>query len=230
MFGGSGGLRAFSPRRWCVTLASSSKSACGNLQRSRPGKFARAIPARRERGSDELESRRTTEPGPPSCKCFAADTAGLPNPQQIRNQYFDTINPDINSFAEYWKEISYGDVTISGQVTDWVQLPWAVQPKTPMNFVDLDGDGKYKYGKGEKFNNQKAMVRVDIDGDPLDLDNGPRIPEDNPAYARGARLTTSRGQPVWTAGERFLDMDGDGRWDGYDEARNARTYEVRGTI
>ena len=39
---------------------------------------------------------------------------GLPNPQQIHNQYFDTINPSINSFAEYWREISYGDVTISG--------------------------------------------------------------------------------------------------------------------
>jgi PKD repeat protein len=152
---------------------------------------------------------------------------GLPNPQLIRNQYFDTINPAVNSFAEYWKEISYGDITISGQVTDWLQLPWAIQPKTPMRFVDMDGDGKYKYGKGEKFNNQKAMVVVDINGNgPGGVDNGPRIPEDNPPYARGAGLTTSTGQPVWTAGERFLDMDGDGRWDGYDEARNAMDWNA----
>ncbi len=53
---------------------------------------------------------------------------GLPNPQLIFNQYFDTTSPDIGSFAEYWEEISYGDVTIAGETTDWISLPWAILP------------------------------------------------------------------------------------------------------
>ncbi len=154
---------------------------------------------------------------------------GLPNPQLIRNQYFDKINPGIDSFAEYWEEISYGDVTITGKVTDWISLPWAILPRvSPGNFVDLDFDGNYQYGRGEKFDNKKAAVIVDLTGNPEGADDGPFLVDENPAYARGAELKTVRGDDVWTPGERFLDMDGDGRWDGLDEATNLMDWNEDG--
>ncbi len=150
----------------------------------------------------------------------------LPNKQQIENVYFN--NPD--SFAAFWREISYGNVTISGRVTDWLQLPWPIRPAGPnvngssISFIDLDGNERYRYGSGEKFNNAKAMVTVDVNGDPRGNDDGPFSPGGNPPYARGARNTASNGTPVWTPGERFLDMDADGRWDGYDEAGNSMDW------
>lgn len=101
---------------------------------------------------------------------------GLINPQGIHNQYFDRSDPWIGSFAEYWEEISYGDVKISGQTTDWISLPWAIQPplldeerdnpdnpplddnmfdptvrNSPSNFYDLNGDGLYRYGKDRRI-------------------------------------------------------------------------------
>lgn len=33
---------------------------------------------------------------------------GLTAPVLINQHYFDTINPELGSFAEYWEEISYG--------------------------------------------------------------------------------------------------------------------------
>ncbi|MFH1109140.1 MAG: PKD domain-containing protein [Planctomycetota bacterium] len=153
---------------------------------------------------------------------------GLPNPQTFTTAYFDTTNPAVLSFAEYWKEISYGDVTISGRVTDWVQLPWPVAPLTDMSYVSLTQGPNYTYGRGEQFDNHKAAVIVDTNGDPLGGNDGPRRVEDNPLYARGAGLTTSQGRAVWTPGERFVDMDGDGKWDGYDEARNSMDWNNDG--
>ncbi len=155
--------------------------------------------------------------------------SGLPNPQTIKNQYFDKNNPGIQSLAEYWEEISYGDVTISGTTTDWISLPWSIRPQTsPGQFIDLNGDGQYEYGQGERFNNAQAAVIVDVDGDPEGADNGPRKVEDNPSYATGARISTIRGVAVWSPGERFLDMDGDGRWDGLDEAANQMDWNGDG--
>lgn len=155
----------------------------------------------------------------------------LPNPQTIENEYFN--GPD--SFAEYWREVSYGDVTINGTVTDWLQLPWSVQPDPArltgarLSFVDLNESGTYDYGIGEPFDHQKAMLIVDVDGDDANGgSNGPDAVEDNPSYAQGGKQMDRNGLPVWTPGERFVDMDGDGKWDGLDEATNQMDWNGDG--
>ncbi|UCE60436.1 MAG: PKD domain-containing protein [Phycisphaerales bacterium] len=155
--------------------------------------------------------------------------ADLANPETVRRQYFDKIAGNAyESFAEYWEEVSYGDVTISGQVTDWVNLPWRIQPVndeelgyvTPELIVNLSGDdlNVYHYGRGEAFLDFESMVIVDLDGDPFNADNGPFSVFGNPLYARGS------GDGVFTPGERFLDIDDDGKWDGLDERWNEGDY------
>ena len=97
------------------------------------------------------------------------DTGGVPeggfaNPALVNAQYFD-INPnnEIYSFAEWWEEISYGSVTVTGETIGWVNLPWPIDPPpdpdgededatiSPDNHVNLDFDGHYAYGVGEPF-------------------------------------------------------------------------------
>lgn len=162
----------------------------------------------------------------------------LPDPQDIRNQYFDILNPSIRSFAEYWREISYGDITISGKVTDWVFLPWRIAPAAalPNDPRDLNGDGfispadfpdldpslvdpirAYSYGAGERFDTRFSMVTRDI-GRPND-----------PNARVGADQISSVGTPVFTPGERFLDVNGNGVWEGFDEAANSMDWGRPGT-
>jgi PKD repeat protein len=170
---------------------------------------------------------------------------GLPNRELIRQQYFDNDpNNNIGSFAEYWREISYGDVTISGDVTDWIDLPWAIQPplldssrdvvggnppvgdnlesstlrNSPANFFDLNGTGRYEYGASENFSNFFSTTPIDLDGNPNRNDDGPFF------VSPGSQHQTFHGLPVWKPGERFVDMDGDGRWDGLDEANNQMDF------
>jgi hypothetical protein len=54
----------------------------------------------------------------------------LPNPNDIFDHYFDFNKPGVNSFAEYWNEISYGNVHVSGDVLGWVEVPWRILPAT----------------------------------------------------------------------------------------------------
>ncbi len=151
---------------------------------------------------------------------------GLPNPESVRRQYFDLIDPAVGSFAEYWEEISFGDVLISGETTDWINLPWAIQPpaigddvNSPARFYDLNEDALYTYGQGERPSNLQAII-IDRDGDvPGGADNGPFAPF--PASGH----VTDQGHPVWKPGERFIDMDGDGKWDGLDEANNMMDHD-----
>jgi len=170
-------------------------------------------------------------------------TGGLVNKQLIHNQYFDTTNPFIGSFAEYWEEISYGDVTIDGMVADWLVLPWAIQPplvnendddptsgpgedaerNSPEFFYDLNGDGQYGYGASEGFNNKLMSVIRDFDGDPFGVDNGPFEPETG-----SEDVGRNAGKDVWKPGERYLDIDGDGKWDGLDEATNSMDHDGDG--
>ncbi len=148
---------------------------------------------------------------------------GLEDPAAISRAYF--AKDGSGSFAEYWEEISYGDVTVSGQVTDWIELPWSIQPMdpnvTPGNYVDLNiNDGTfYRYGIPEEFDPSRAMINVDLDGDPgrPPVDNGPFLTDMLPG---GGDTTPNAGQDVWMPGQRFLDMDEDGKWDGLDEATN----------
>lgn len=207
---------------------------------------------------------------------------GLPPFSQINNQYFDkTAGNNIQSFAEYWEEISYGDVTISGTTTDWLVLPWPIQPpanNNPSQYLVLDPtDGDFfRYGTPERFRNFEAMHNIDTNGNPGNppVDDGPfnqnRQPggndfvlslqhcEDTCLFASdgwcddggpGASYDVcsfgtdcgdcgSRGGnplPVWMPGQRFLDIDADGRWDGLDEAANQMDWnndgraDLRGT-
>lgn len=168
-------------------------------------------------------------------------TGGYINKEFIRRQYFEkNPNDNIGSFAEYWEEISYGDVTISGRVTDWLLLPWAIQPPlidpsrqteagppidddinnpgqrlSPANFADLNDDGVMDYGQAEAFNNARASTIVDLTGNPFNIDDGPIIPGPGSSHT-----TANAGKDVWKPGERFVDMDNDGRWDGFDENLN----------
>ena len=135
----------------------------------------------------------------------------LPNSYDIWDQYFDE-NKDsgedrVDSFAEYWDEISYGNVSVSGDVFGWVEIPWPVQPATHESldgrlwFTDLNNSGSMNQFQGERVpSSQLQAITLGLqDFNPI------------------------TGDPVWTPGERFLDMDGDGRydrllefvWDGY---------------
>ncbi len=177
---------------------------------------------------------------------------GFINKELIRRQYFqENPNDNIGSFAEYWEEISYGDVTISGRVTDWLLLPWPVQPAlmdvdrndptngppvgdnpddlmlrlSPDNFLDVDEDGFFTYGVGEAILNGFGAVIVDLDGDPGGMNNGPLNPPPGSSHT-----APNSGHPVWKPGERFLDMDNDNKWDGLDEANNWSDYNNDGLV
>lgn len=111
---------------------------------------------------------------------------GLANRDEIEDAYFDRTKLDVDSFAEYWDEISYGDVQVTGLATGWINLPWAIQPPlvdpeqdppgeegppdsaarlSPAVFIDLDGNGSYQYGVGEPFDQEYAAVIIDCNGD-----------------------------------------------------------------
>ncbi len=89
---------------------------------------------------------------------------------RFKEVYFE--RPD--SFAEYWEEISYGAVTITGEVTDWTNLPWRIDGPnewdlpTPQDYINLRvraatactpgppyienfTPAGYAYGAGEEF-------------------------------------------------------------------------------
>ncbi|MBI4717019.1 MAG: PKD domain-containing protein, partial [Planctomycetes bacterium] len=176
---------------------------------------------------------------------------GLTNKQSIYDQYFDQ-NPGntVESFAEYWAEISYGEVTISGDAAGWIDLPWAIQPpllnadddsatglppvndadlddpdrrNSPASYFDLNESGRYEYGASELIQNEFRAVAVDLDGNPGGRDNGPFAP----GFGSGDFAPYS-GWDVWMPGERFVDMDDDNRWDGLDEARNQMDWNGDG--
>ncbi len=97
---------------------------------------------------------------------------GLHSVEDIRRRYFDRSDDTLDSFAEYWEEISYGDVTITGDVFEWVSLPWVFDPAGPSsgvrasaaNYIDLHANqmnasiagnppvpAPFAYGAGEDF-------------------------------------------------------------------------------
>lgn len=190
-----------------------------------------------------------------SPKQYPYDTAqppgGLINKELVRRQYFEE-NPfdNIGSFAEYWEEISYGDVTISGRATDWILLPWPIQPPliditratpedgppvddpiddpelrmSPSHFASMNGNAVFEYGMGERIVNTIAASITDYDGDPGGNNNGPNTPPDGSFHE-----TTNAAHPVWKPGERYLDMDNDNKWDALDEANNQMDFFINGT-
>ena len=178
-------------------------------------------------------------PGP-SRDPLGQPTGGLINRKTIGDQYFDKLKPEIGSFAEYWEEISYGDVTVAGIPTDWVSIPWPIQPMlvnvnadgptgppteeignddparmTPSLYHENNASGQYEYGASEPFDTGTARIILDFNGDPEGEDDGPFVPGPG-----GMDVTPNARNDVYMPGERFLDIDGDGKWDALDEANN----------
>jgi hypothetical protein len=136
----------------------------------------------------------------------------LPNPQDAWNAYFDQIDPNTNSFAEYWHEISYGHVNVSGDAVGWAEVPWPVLPaESNTNVGDLPyvelatdiGEPPFKQFRGEAFDENSVMFETDWNGDAAGLGSPP------PGYY----VPTGLVDGVWTPGERFRDLDGDGTYD-----------------
>lgn len=164
----------------------------------------------------------------------------LPNADSIRDAYFDTVKngpeasaPRVDSHAEWWEEISYGDVTVSGNVFGWALLPWRTLPtgfagdpgggvvgfgRAP--HVDLiGGPGTYVPGEGEDSDNTLAKYRFDFDGiggtgngrfgnftDTAGVNADTRV-GGRRVQPRGAQAVDQFTNEVYTPGERFLDLN-----------------------
>ncbi len=148
----------------------------------------------------------------------------LPNPQEAWVQFFDRTDPAVNSFAEYWDEISYGSVQVTGDAVGWAEVPWPVLPQyegfvnpgdyagmsgrvlpftnlnpRANNSIDRSTNTAFNPYAGEVFE-EEPMFLVDWNGDLLGLGIGD--------YDAQALVDA-----VWTPGERFADLDGDGTYD-----------------
>lgn len=141
----------------------------------------------------------------------------LPTTEEIRKQYFAKDDDSIGSLAEYFEEISYGDIRISeySRVTDWLNLPWAITPPDPELFLTESAGTPVTT---ESFDTSLAMVVLDTNGDPGGNVDAPFFPEPG----------SGSGDTVWMPGERFVDMDGDGRWDGLDEKNDMMCHGPNG--
>ena len=166
----------------------------------------------------------------------------LPNVAPIFAAYFDRTNPNINSFAEYWNEISYGTVNVSGDVFGWVEVPWPVLPlgdfqvdenaTTISNLIlpwrDLDGQNADGGDDAADVFNEWAgevvpaaqfqMILIDYNGN-LPGTATPGFPPTQVRRTPGLVDFWPDGQtPCWTPGERFADINGNGRYDALLEA------------
>lgn len=127
----------------------------------------------------------------------------LPNPGNIRWHYFDPaadLQPNIDSFAEYWAEISYNDVQVTGDVFGWVDLPWPVFPEG-VTAETAGADFEY----------------INLDFYPLfNLGGHEPVYEDQMAFSQDPETGAWRSPLVWdewwTPGERFEDVNGDGQY------------------
>ena len=162
-------------------------------------------------------------------KDHAGSSLTLPNRADVWDAYFDTTknstNPDtgarVESFAEWWEQVSYGDVTVSGDVYGWFSLPWSTSP------ADFDGDtsygsssviphvelrGGFTYNGGqsaEGFSNAVAKFKYDFDG----VGENPTYGNAGDRDIAGAGQTDQYGSRVFTPGERFMDVNGNGIYD-----------------
>jgi hypothetical protein len=160
-----------------------------------------------------------------------ANNLELANPNDIYDAYFDVVKngqpgvPRVDSFAEYWYEISYGNVSVSGDVFGWVEVPWPVVPRIQINgidpaqasdldalnlpYADLTADGTFDPFEGEAVNQFAQMIVIDYDGDLA-----------TPDYATPGLVDFDlvTGRAVWTPGERFRDLNNNGKYDALIEA------------
>lgn len=135
----------------------------------------------------------------------------------IRKAYLDKTDPNMLSFAEYWAEISYGDITVSGDAFDFVNVPWRATATTDaledqeadptdrnrLLWTDLDQNPtvrSFSYGIGEVVN--EFQQRYHTFRLTLDPDTGRLIPE----------AVTGLRDGVFSPGERFRDVNGSGNY------------------
>ena len=132
----------------------------------------------------------------------------LPNPENAFKAYFDRTNDVINSFHEYWHEISYGAVSVTGDAVGHAELPWSTRWEPDgqeitsfadhkdlvLPFTDLNGNGRFSPFAGESFDESRQQYQVDGEDVPGLVD---------PNWFGGA---------VWTPGERFQDANEDGQF------------------
>jgi PKD repeat protein len=160
--------------------------------------------------------------------------ANLPNPNEVWDHYFDRMKnvgaSKVDSFAEYWDEISYGNVHVTGDVYGWVEVPWPILPKGPamtippdtasleglvLPIIDLNGDGFLEQFTGDQLSQFQQMIYIDYNGNLP----GTGSPGEYPptagvdAYPPGFVDFDPLGRPVWTPGERFRDLNSNGRYD-----------------
>ncbi len=133
---------------------------------------------------------------------------GLPNINDFRNLFFDpTNNPFIESFAEYWEEVSYGDVQVSGDVYGWALLPWPIE-RPPVTAPGSSVEGF--------FDGVSLIITDGFIASPRASDD-PRNPALSSRRLPGLNDFSVSGLSVWTPGEVFSDTDGDEQWDSLDE-------------
>lgn len=171
----------------------------------------------------------------------------LPNSNGARDHYFDFRQKDsIDSFAEYFHEISYGQVNVSGDVYGWVEVPWPVLPlgdfevdegattigNLILPFADLNGNTFYDEFGGETVpDTQDQMILIDYNGDLPGTATPLPVPPTADIPTPGLVDFDLQMNPVWTPGERFRDLDGDGRYDALLESTmDGWTNDLRGDI
>jgi PKD repeat protein len=150
----------------------------------------------------------------------------LQNVGVIWDAYFDKEKngqnggPRVDSHAEWWEEISYGIVTVSGDVYGWVDLPWGTLPNSigggggggggnVLPWVELTGGFSYDAGEGESFNPFLAKFRYDLDG----VGQNPNFGNFEPIDWPGAGHFDDYNQPVFCPGEYFVDLNGNRVYD-----------------
>lgn len=150
----------------------------------------------------------------------------LPNRAEIYDAYFDvdknseTGGPRVDSHAEWWNEVSYRDVSVTGNVYGWSSMPWPSRPGTGFDgntsfqgtgripHIDLDGDGAYTFGIGEGFDVVLPKYLYDPDGLGANAFFNNFAPLDWEGFKLGNLQVDSFGVPIWSPGERFLDLNG----------------------
>lgn len=136
----------------------------------------------------------------------------------IFDQYFDDFNPNIDSFAEYWKEISYGQVTVTGNVFDWGEIPWPLVPPGSPGDLPFHSLTAFVYQGfvGEEIDESRQMYRIDYNGELFENNSTGTLADPTAnvvEYPPGMPDEDIHGNPVWTPGERFIDLNGNGRYD-----------------
>lgn len=160
-------------------------------------------------------------------KSFTGPVPQLPNPNDVWDQYFDRVKPNVDSFAEYWREISYQNVNVSGDVFGWVAVPWPVLPagmdvsngiaNLSLPFTDLNNNNRCDEFGGERVPDaQNQMFLIDYNGAAVGTAT-PGFPAFQNIPTAGLADFDAQNNPIWTPGERFMDLNGNNRYDAYFE-------------